>query len=220
MYGFSFTPFCLSVNWPTKTPIYPPQWLTITPEISVSLFPVPTGEYILVNHDTYFLVHDIVAASSHSDWSLPSNLDIKEVDINDILPGLGTYEEESEVANVWSIPSMSIAINISPQEWISIMDKNQTSLNLAFENPVLQPIPRIASSTTDVELSHTLRFGEVVEAFLGDGFTTFTNKQVLKGLPFCKFATSKPDVVFYHREKYAIDQNLYGVSGPIIGEGK
>ena len=37
----------------------------------------------MVCPNTYFLVHDTVAASEHSKWSLPPDLDIKKVDIDD-----------------------------------------------------------------------------------------------------------------------------------------
>ena len=45
-----------------------------------------------------------------------------------------------------------------------------------------------------------------------DRFTVFSNQKLLSQ-PLCRFATSKPDLAFFHRENYAFNESVVGCIG-------
>lgn len=61
-----------------------------------------------------------------------------------------------------------------------------------------------------LELTSTFGLSKEVD-FFGDQFILTTNQAVLgKAQPYCRFATSRPDMMLYHITKYVSKDTLFG----------
>ena len=100
--------------------------------------------------------------------------------------------------------SMLISFHVTKDEYDALMRGDKDTLKVT-------PMQIVEEGMGEV--CHTKALASYLKKELGDNFTIFANQELLgRTLPLCKYATSRPDLAFYHNKKYVYEGNL-GCSG-------
>lgn len=114
----------------------------------------------------------------------------------------------------WSpLRTMVLAINVPKVELETLRssgDGTQLTVQFRREHIVTQGLP---------ELLYTKAFATYLQkVILGEeNFTVFSNQKLLSN-PFCIAATSHPDLVFFHNQKYVVEGLLSGCAEVVQAE--
>ena len=150
---------------------------------------LPEGSYAFVAYDTFFLTFEASALGA-----VPLPCEIRVVNPVELLPSLsGSWPE---------LRTMVLAFNVPKGEFDTMVFGEGAHLTLWREHLLTQGLR---------ELGYTKGLATYLkEVVLGEEtFTVFFNQKLLS-LPICQFATSKPDLAFFHNQKYAFEGLLLG----------
>ena len=156
---------------------------------------LPDGSYAFVANDTFFLTFETKPASALGAVPLPC--EIRVVDPVELLPPL---------SGQWlALRTMVLAFNVTKKDYDTMVSFGEgAQLTLRREHLVTQGLP---------ELRYTKAFATYLkEVVLGEETFTVCSNQKLPSLPICRYATSKPDLAFFHKQKYTFEGLLLGCS--------
>ena len=144
---------------------------------------------MFLGYDTYFLTVETCPASAQQ-----TSLTVTPVENTLIIP-------QHITPSNWR--TLTISFHVSKAEYVALKTKRE----------VVLPTAELVEEGLG-ELSHTRSLASYLRWVLGGNFTLFSNQELLgNSFPLCWFATSRPDLAFYHNTLYVYQDNLLGCSG-------
>ena len=152
---------------------------------------LPEGSYAYIAGDTFFLTYITTLASRLGSVPLPYKKRV--VDSAELLPSLSALDPLPEIS------TMVLSFTVSRAEFDKVMSGAEITVQ---KDHLFTQFP---------ELGHTKALATYLkmEVFREEMFTLSSNETLLSQ-PICQFATSKPDLAVWHKEKYVFQERLLG----------
>ena len=152
---------------------------------------LPEGTYAYIAGDTFFLTYITTPASRLGSVPLPYKKRV--VDSAELLPSLSALDPLLEIS------TMVLSFTVSKAEFDKVMSGAEITVQ---KDHLFTEFP---------ELGHTKALANYLkmEVFREEMFTLSSNETLLSQ-PICQFATSKPDLAVWHKEKYVFQERLLG----------
>lgn len=161
------------------------------------------GRYEFIQYNTYFKHHQTTAASHAG----PMFFNVREVST---FPGIFPNEYAEAFSPSFRAITIVLQATQEQEEVISSWIQGPTPPS---DTNVLGALKGVLKVEKQTELACTFGLAQEIRSFLGEDFKSISNCQVFdQEHPYCEFATSRPDTLFYHKRKYFLDKTVIALS--------
>ncbi len=162
---------------------------------------LPEGKYFYISNNTYF----------KEAKPIPSNKMKKPVNIVEVPTFPSIFPLQDSSPN--TLRTVTLSLQATPDQYKTVLDCVTGNPSSLSSDKVAMALRGMFAVKKRVELVHTFGLAEEVREAFGDNFVVSTNRGVLgKAQPYCVAATIEPDMLIHHKQKFVVEDTLYGVS--------
>ena len=169
------------------------------------------GTYSFIANDTFFRIFNTVPANELASNTFPA----MQVPIKNILPHL---------TEDMTVKTITVQMQLSPLEYSLFASATTQSLSGTVVQPqpddkTLADLVRSATVNTDIsEISHTKGLVSYLKTWLGDEFSVKYVDAAVGDKKVCRYATSRPDLCFFHTTKFYQKSTVIALAGSFENE--